>query len=94
MPASVIEIPQPLVAALRVSEALPNIENGGVGRIHLLFDGQNHPVGYLVHKMNVGDVWESPEPRSFITTFHADALALLAAANDELPAPAAEPVTA
>ena len=92
MPASVIEVPQPLVAAFRMSEALPNTGNGGAGRIHLLFDGENRPVGYLIHKAPVGDVWETPDPRFFATTSHTEALALLNTVSDELSAP--EPVAA
>jgi hypothetical protein len=86
MPASVTEIPQPLVAAFRVSEAFPNIENAGVGRIHLLFDGENCPVGYLVHKFSLGDSWENPDPRYFVTRSHAEALQLLTTPWEELSA--------
>ena len=92
MPTSVIEISQPLASAFRMSEAFPNTENGGAGRIHLLFDEENRPVGYLVHRVNVGDAWETLDPRYFITTSHAEAVALLGIGFADLPAQ--EPIPA
>ena len=81
-----IEINKPLVAALRMSEALPNIPDVGNGSLHVLYAEQYQPIGYPVEKNAHDDAWESLEPRFFITTSHAEALHLLAVPFVELPA--------
>ena len=80
-----IEIYRPLVAALRMSEALPNTEDAG-GTLHVLYGEQYRPIGYLVEKINLEDNWESQDPRFFITDSHAEALRLLTLPLAELPA--------
>lgn len=80
------EITKPLVAALRMSEALPNTQEIGSGTLHLLYGEHYSPVGYLVEKHTVDDAWESLDPRFFITTSHAEAMHLLATPFRELPA--------
>ena len=80
-----IEITKPLVAALRMSEALPNTQDVGSGNLHLLYGEHYTPVGYLVQKYAVDDAWESLDPRFFITTSHAEAMHLLATPFRELP---------
>ena len=81
-----IEITKPLVAALRMSEALPNTQEIGSGNLHILYGEHYRPVGYLVEKLTVEDAWESLDPRFFITTSHAEANQLLATPFRELPA--------
>lgn len=81
-----IEISRPLVAALRMSEPLPNIQDSGVGTLRVLYAEQYHPIGYLVEKIAREDAWESLEPRYFLTTSHTEALQVLAAPFAELPA--------
>lgn len=81
-----IEIDKPLVAALRMSEALPNTHEQGVGKLHVLYGEHYRPVGYLVEKTALEDSWESLDPRYFITTSHAEAMQLLATPFAELPA--------
>jgi hypothetical protein len=81
-----IEISKPLVGALRMSEPLPNIEEGGNGALRLLYAEQDRPIGYLVEKNARDDAWESLEPRFFITTSHHEALQLLAIPFAEQPA--------
>ena len=81
-----MEINKPLVEALRMSEPLPNIHDVGVGTIRLLYAEHFRPVGYLVEKIVQDDAWESLEPRFFLTTSHAEAMELLAAPYDQLPA--------
>jgi hypothetical protein len=81
-----IEINKPLVAALRMSEPLPNIHDVGVGAIRLLYAEQYHPIGYMVEKYAQEDAWESLEPRFFLTTSHAEAMELLAVPYEQLPA--------
>ncbi|MBE2212380.1 MAG: hypothetical protein IAE82_00805 [Opitutaceae bacterium] len=80
-----IEITKPLVAALRMSEALPNTQEMGSGNLRLLYGEHYTPVGYLVEKHTVDDAWESLDPRFFITTSHAEAMRLLATPFRELP---------
>ena len=87
-----IEIEKPLVAALRMSEALPNTNEQGQGGLHVLYGEHYHPVGYLVEKITADNPWDSLEPRFFITTSHAEALRLLATAPTELPSHEAAPV--
>lgn len=81
-----IEISKPLVAALRMSDPLPNIQDVGNGSLRLLYAEQYRPVGYLIEKNAREDAWESLEPRFFITTSHPEALHLLAVPFAELPA--------
>lgn len=81
-----IEIDKPLVAALRISEALPNTHDEGSGRMHLLYGEHYRPVGYMVEKVAVENPWDSLDPRYFITTSHTEAIHLLTAAYSELPA--------
>jgi hypothetical protein len=81
-----IEINKPLVAALRMSEPLPNIQDVGTGTLRLLYAEQYRPIGYMIEKIARDDAWESLEPRYFITTSHAEALQLLAVPFQELPA--------
>jgi hypothetical protein len=83
---TIVEIDKPLVAALRMSEALPNTQDNGSGRLHILYRDGYHPVGYLVEKIALADAWESQDPRFFITTSHAEALQMLAVPYAELPA--------
>ncbi len=83
---STIEIYRPLVAALRMSEALPNTEENGAGKLHLLYGEQYRPIGYLVEKTALEDNWESLDPRFFMTTSHAEALRLLNTPFAQLPA--------
>jgi hypothetical protein len=80
-----MEITKPLVAALRMSEALPNTQDSGAGNLHLLYGEHYTPVGYMVEKHTVDDARESLEPRFFITTSHAEAMQLLATPFRELP---------
>ncbi len=80
-----IEINQPLVAALRMSDPLPNIQETGNGTLRLLYAEQYRPVGYLIEKHTREDAWESLEPRFFITTSHAEALHLLGLSFQQLP---------
>ena len=80
-----IEIDKPLVAALRVSDALPNTHAEGSGKMHLLYGEHYQPVGYLVEKVAVENPWDSLDPRYFITTSHAEAIGLLEVAYSELP---------
>ena len=80
-----IEIYRPLVAALRMSEALPNTEENG-GTLHVLYGDQYRPVGYLVEKTAMDDNWESQDPRFFVTDSHPEALRLLNLPFAELPA--------
>lgn len=80
-----IEINKPLVAALRMSEALPDTQDHGVGKLHVLYGEHYRPVGYLVEKMALEDSWESFDPRFFITTSHVDAVQLLGTPFAELP---------
>jgi hypothetical protein len=87
MMSTTIEIEKPLVAALRMSEALPNTHDHGPGNLHILYGDHYRPVGYLVEKVAVDDPWDSLEPRSFITTSHAEAMRLLALQPSELPKP-------
>jgi hypothetical protein len=79
-----IEIYRPLVAALRMSEALPNTEASG-GTLHVLYGEQYRPIGYLVEKTNLDDNWESQDPRFFLTDSHAEAVRLLSVPFAELP---------
>ena len=81
---STIEINRPLVAALRMSEALPNTHEHGAGNLHVLYGDQYRPVGYLVEKIANDDAWESLDPRFFITTSHSEAMNLLATPFAEL----------
>lgn len=81
-----IEISKPLVAALRMSEALPETHDDGSGHLHVLYGEHYRPVGYLVEKIAVDDAWESTEPRFFITTSHSEAVNLLHTLYKELPA--------
>lgn len=81
-----LEIQRPLVAALRMSEALPNTHENGAGNLHVLYADQYRPIGYLVEKISNDDAWESLDPRFFITTSHAEAMRLLALPFAELPA--------
>jgi len=81
-----IEIDKPLVAALRMSEALPDTHDAGSGSLHVLYGEHYRPVGYLVEKVAVDDAWESTEPRFFITTSHGEAVKLLQTPFKELPA--------
>ena len=80
-----IEIEKPLVAALRMSEALPNTHEHGLGSLHVLYGDNYRPVGYLVEKVAVDDPWDSLDPRTFITTSHPEAMELLRAKFNELP---------
>ncbi len=80
-----IEINKPLVAALRMSEALPNTQEIGSGTLHILYGEHYTPIGYLVEKHAVDDAWEGLDPRFFITTSHAEAIHLLAVPFRELP---------
>lgn len=80
-----IEIEKTLVAALRMSEALPNTNDQGQGSLHVLYGEHYHPVGYLVEKIAADNPWDSLDPRFFLTTSHAEALRLLATATTELP---------
>lgn len=80
-----IEISKPLVAALRMSEALPNTQEIGSGNLHVLYGEHYAPVGYMIEKHTVEDAWESLEPRFFLTTSHAEAMRLLAMPFRELP---------
>jgi hypothetical protein len=80
-----IEIEKPLVAALRMSEALPNTNEHGTGSLHVLYGEHYRPVGYLVEKVNLEDKWDSLEPRCFITTSHDEAVRLLAVHPRDLP---------
>lgn len=80
-----IEIDKPLVAALRMSEALPNTHEHGMGNLHVLYGDSYRPVGYLVEKVAVDDPWDSLDPRTFITTSHPEAMELLGAKFSELP---------
>lgn len=80
-----IEITKPLVAALRMSEALPNTQEIGSGSMYLLYREHYAPVGYMVEKHAIDDAWESLDPRFFITTSHAEANRLLATPFRELP---------
>jgi hypothetical protein len=82
---STIEINRPLVAALRMSEALPNTHENGAGTLRILYGDQYRPVGYLVEKSTTEDAWESLDPRFFITTSHAEAMRLLSVPFAELP---------
>jgi len=81
-----IEIDKPLVAALRVSEALPNTHEEGSGKMYLLYGEHYRPVGYLVEKVAVENPWDSLDPRYLITTSHTEAIHLLAVPYNELPA--------
>ena len=81
-----IEIEKPLVAALRMSEALPSTHDQGAGNLHVLYGEHYRPVGYLVEKIEVDDPWASLDPRYFITTSLAEALRLLATVTAALPA--------
>lgn len=81
-----IEIDKPLVAALRMSAALPNTQDHGTGTLHVLYGEHFVPVGYLVEKVNRADKWESLDPRFFITTSHEEAVQLLAMPTSGLPA--------
>ncbi|HEX9782254.1 MAG TPA: hypothetical protein VGA56_05915 [Opitutaceae bacterium] len=81
-----IEIDKPLVAALRMSAALPNTQDHGTGSLHVLYGEHFVPVGYLVEKVNREDNWDSLDPRFFITTAHDEAVRLLAMPPSELPA--------
>jgi hypothetical protein len=81
-----IEIDQPLVAALRISEALPNTHKEGSGKMHLLYAEHYRPIGYLVEKVAVENPWDSLDPRYFITTSHAEAIHLLTLPYSELSA--------
>lgn len=83
---TIIEIGSPLVPALRLSGALPNTGDHGAGKLHLLLDATNHPVGYMVEKIALEDAWESLDPRFFLTTSHREALQYLAVPYSELPA--------
>lgn len=80
-----IEISKPLVAALRMSEALPQTQEIGSGNLHLLYGEHYSPVGYMIEKHTVDDAWESLEPRFFLTPSHAEAMRLLATPFRELP---------
>ncbi len=80
-----IEIEKPLVAALRMSEALPNTHQHGSGNLHVLYGDNFRPVGYLVEKVGVDDPWDSLDPRFFLTTSHPEAMRLLGATFSELP---------
>lgn len=81
-----IEIYQPLVAALRMSEALPNTAEGGNGTLHLLYGEHYRPVGYLVKKTAMEDNWESQDPRFFLSVSHGEAMQLLNLPFADLPA--------
>ena len=81
-----IEIDKPLVAALRISEALPNTHEEGSGKLHLLYAEQYRPIGYLVEKVAVENPWDSLDPRYFITTSHPEAIRLLTIPYGELSA--------
>lgn len=81
-----IEINKPLVAALRMSDPLPNVLDAGTGTLRLLYAEQYRPIGYIVERIARDDAWESLEPRYFITTSHAEAMQLLAVPFPELPA--------
>jgi hypothetical protein len=89
-----IEISKPLVAALRMSEALPETQEVGSGNLHLLYGDHFRPVGYMVEKICVDDAWESNDPRFFITTSHAEAVKLLGVSFKELPQQKTDAVTA
>lgn len=82
----VIEMDKTLTKALRMSEALPGTEATGSGDLHILYNENQRPVGYLVEKRCLDDAWESLEPRCFITTSHAEAMRLLTLPFRELPA--------
>lgn len=69
-----------------MSEALPNTQGEGTGRLHILYGDGFKPVGYMVEKICVTDAWESMDPRYFITTSHAEALRMLSLEFEELPA--------
>jgi len=81
-----IEIYRPLVAALRMSESLPNTEDGGKGTLHVLYGEHYCPVGYLVEKTTLDDNWEGQDPRFFVTVSHGEAMQLLNLPFAELPA--------
>lgn len=81
-----IEITKPLVAALRMSEALPNTQELGSGILRVLYGEHYTPAGYLVEKRTTEDAWETLDPRFFITTSHAEAMRLLGLPFHELPA--------
>ena len=72
-----MEISQPLVSALRMSEPLPNVQDARCGTLRLLYAEHYHPVGYLVEKRAGDDAWQSLESRYFITASHAEAMELL-----------------
>src|SRR5690606_11484056 len=81
-----IEMDKTLVAALRMSAALPGTQRYGSGHLRVLYGDQQTPVGYLVEKIAVDDQWEANDPRFFITSDHATALELLGTPYRKLPA--------
>jgi hypothetical protein len=80
-----IEMDKSLVAALRMSEALPNTHDLGTGNLHILYGDHYHPVGYLVEKIALDDPWDSLDPRFFVTTSHGEAIRLLGTSLKDLP---------
>ena len=82
---TVREIDKALVPALRLSEALPCDLEHATGSLRVLLDKSQQTVGFIVEKTNLGDAWESLDPRFFLTTSMSEAMDLLRSDYSDLP---------